>query len=68
MLSEILIKDFLDQWVANVVKLLKKLFDQVLGEKVNRAIVLKVILEEELLVFMFYEIFGVTLPRTEIDL
>ena len=68
MLVEILIKDFLDEWVANVVKLLEKFFDQVLGEKVDRTIVLEVVLEKELLVFMFDEVFGVTLPRAEINL
>ena len=68
MFSEILIKDFLDERVANVVKLLEKFFDQVLGEKVDRTIVLEVVLEKELLVFMFDEVFRVTLPRAEINL
>ena len=54
--------------VTSRVKLLQELLDQVLGEKVERAIVLQVILEQELLVLVLDEVFGVTLPRAQINL
>ena len=39
-----------------------------LGEQVQRAVVLQVILQQELLVLVLDEILGVALPRAQIDL
>ena len=54
--------------VASRVKLLQELLDQVLGEQVERAIILQVVFEQELLVFVLDEVFGVALPRAQIHL
>ena len=63
-----MVEDFLDEWIANVVELLEKLFDQVLGKKIDRTIVLEVVLKKEFFVFVLDEVFRITLPRAEIDL
>ena len=66
--GEVLVKNFLDEGVANVVELLKQLLDQVLGEEVDGAVVLQVVLQQELLVLVLDEILWVVLPGAEIDL
>ena len=66
--GEVLVKNFLDEGVANVVEPLKQLLDQVLGEEVDGAVVLQVVLQQELLVLVLDEILWVVLPGAEIDL
>ena len=68
LLCEVLIQDFLHEGVADVVELLEQLLNQVLGKKIDGAVVLEVVLEQELLIFVLNEVFGVVLPRAEIDL
>ena len=65
---EVLVEYFLHERVASRVKLLQELLDQVLGEQVERAIILQVVFEQELLVFVLDEVFGVALPRAQIHL
>ena len=42
--------------------------NQMLGKEIDRTVILEVVLEQELLIFVLYEVFGIALPWTEVNL
>ena len=68
LVGEVLVENLLDEGVANVVELLKQLLDQVLRQEVYGAIVLEVVLKQELLVLVLDKVLWVVLPGAQVDL
>jgi hypothetical protein len=55
-------EDLLHERVADRVEMLEELLYQMLGKKVDRAVISNVILYQVLLIFVLYEVLRITLP------
>lgn len=59
---EVLVEYFLDKRIASWVELIQELFNQVESQQVDAAVGLQVVLQQEMLVFVFNKILGIILP------
>ncbi len=59
---KVLVEYFLDKGIACWVELIQELFNQVKGQQVDAAVSLQIVLQQEMLVFVFNKILGIILP------